>query len=171
MKTLAKNSIEFSPKNLKHFNLLAKASILQKTLQLPFVLFFFHDFFDPLERIKFNKFLTENNLNAVIFPSKVIKLSLKSSKYKNIKKLLNNNIVSIYKKNEEVIETKLLKQLLHHENLNLVFGIWNHKIYRNFEIQKLIENKSLNQSLILTTINQQKLKLILLLTMLQTKFN
>lgn len=167
MNNLTTNYIEFSPKNLKHFNLVSKALVLQKILKLPFVLFFFHDFFDPLERIKFNKILAKKNLCAVVFSSKVVNVALKDSKHKNIQKLLNNNVIAIYDKNENVLERAVLKSILKQENLSLVCAIWNTKIYRNFEIQKLVENKSLNKSLIVSTINQQKLKLLIVLSMLK----
>lgn len=156
-------------KNLKHFNLLSKSLILKHNLKLPFVLFFFYDFFDPYERIKLRQIINKYNLKSNIFSTKVIKLTLKSSKYKNLRNMLQGNIFSIYENDKNEISISTIKKLIKHEKLTLIFCIWNKKIYRHNQFQKLIETKIPTNIQLLQHLNTQRLKLRSLLFLFKTK--
>ena len=168
MKNTNKKS-NLTPKSLKHFNLLSKSNILKMNLQLPFVLFFYHDFFDPLSRVQLHRTLDKYRLHSNVISPKTIKYTFDSKNSHKLKNLLSNKILAVYNKDKHMFSLDALKMLEKNKNLVLIFGIWNQKIYRHTELKKFIKEYNNIQPKFLQTCKQPQLRLFSLLFFLKSK--
>lgn len=164
-----KRNLILTTKSLKHFNLLSKSNILKMTLQLPFVLFFYHDFFDPQERINLHRQLSKYNLQTSIVSTKTIKYTFGTKSLNKLKILLSNKILIIYPKNNKEFSLEALKTLEKNKKIFLIFGIWNGKVYRHIDLNRCIKEYKTIQPKLLQTCYQPWLKLVSLLSFFKTK--
>lgn len=128
--------------NFKLLKYKYKQNILLKILQnTNFVLFFFYDFFDSKSRADLFSFLNKHNLKSHMISNKIVKTTLKEKKYKDINVLLENNVIALYDKTGSFFDTKIIKQLIKRDKLNLIFCLWDKKIYRHKQLEKIVNQK------------------------------
>ena len=118
-------------KKLNKYKFVCQTELIKNNFKnLNFSLFFAFNSFNFIEKLSLLIFLKKNNLSFFFIPNKIIKLNFQNYKYKFLKNFLLNNILIIYNKDGLSLNKKILNELLNHKKLNLIFCIWNKKIYR-----------------------------------------
>ena len=104
----------------KYYKIIYKYNIIKKCLKKNnFILFFYYNFLNPKQRIELQKKIEKNNLKILIIKKKSNLNSLMNKKFKFLNNLLNNNILIIYDKNNEIVDKKIIKELLNIKNITL----------------------------------------------------
>ena len=115
----------------KYYKIIYKYNIIKKCLkENNFILFFYYNFLNPKQRIELQKKIEKNNLKILIIKKKSNLNSLMNKKFKFLNNLLNNNILIIYDKNNEIVDKKIIKELLNIKNITLAGALWDKKLYR-----------------------------------------
>lgn len=125
---------------LKSFkSLINIKNIITILKNVPFILFFYYDFFNSSERLILRKKLNSYSLKTCLIKNEDIrKLSniIKNEKFYN---LLLGNVLLIYNQDNKLIDKEVIKVLLSNNKLVLIGGKWYNKIYRSTQIKKYIK--------------------------------
>ena len=125
---------------IKSFKLILKMkkiiSILEK---VPFILFFYYDFFNSSERLLMRKFLNENSLKTLLLKNEEVKQLSKVFKNNKLSNLLLGNTLFIYHSDSQLIPKDIIKLLVSHPKLILIGGKWYNKIYRRQQIEQYMK--------------------------------
>jgi hypothetical protein len=125
---------------IKSFTLILKIKEILFVLEkVPFVLFFYYDFFNSSERLLLRKFLNENTLKTLFLKNEEIKQFKNFFKVNKFTNLLLGNTLFIYNSQSDFIPKNIIKTLISHPKLTLLGGKWYNKIYRRQHIEKYIQ--------------------------------
>ena len=125
---------------IKSFTLLLKLKdILYIFETIPFVLFFYYDFFNSSECFLLRKILNEHSLKTLFLKNEEVKQFKNIFKTDALTNLLLGNTLFIYPSQSEFITKNIIKVLISHPKLTLLGGKWYNKIYRKQQIEKYIQ--------------------------------
>jgi len=117
--------------NIKHIITIFKT--------VPFILFFYYDFFNSSERLILRKKLNTYKLKTCLVKNEDIKKLSKIINNKKFYNLLLGNVLLIYNQDNQLIDKETIKILLLEKKLILIGGKWYNKIYRSTQIEKYIK--------------------------------
>lgn len=130
---------KFSTLEAKSLKLVLKIKKIIHVLEkVPFILFFYYDFFNSSERILFRKYLNENNLTTLLIKNEEIKQLNKNLKNQKFYNLFLGNTLFIYNKDQNMMDKPIIKNLISHPKLILIGGKWENKLYRIKQIEKFV---------------------------------
>ena len=125
---------------IKSFKIIIKIKSIVTILEkMPFILFFYYDFFNSSERLLFRKFLNENSLKTLMIKNEEVKQLSPILKNNKLKNLLMGNTLVLYNKNNNLIEKSIIKLLINNPKLTLIGGKWYNEIYRVKQIEKYVK--------------------------------
>jgi hypothetical protein len=129
---------------IKSFTILLKIKEIILLLEkVPFILFFYYDFFNSSERLLLRKFMNEHQLQTLFLKNEEVKQLGKILKNKKLMNLFLGNTLFIYHLNYEFISTLNIKALISHPKLILIGGKWYNKIYRKQQVENYIKLNNL----------------------------
>lgn len=148
----------------KYYKLLYKYNLIKDCLKNNnFILFFYYDFLNPQQRKILKNKLNDQNLNTIIIKKKSSLNLLSNPEFKNLQNLINNNTLIVYDKNNNIINNKVITNLLNTKNIKLIGALWDKNLCRPSLIKKyskLNENVKINTLLSIKS-NINKLRFIL----------
>lgn len=105
----------------KYYKLLYKYNLIKDCLKNNnFILFFYYDFLNPQQRKILKNKLNDQNLNTIIIKKKSSLNLLSNPEFKNLQNLINNNTLIVYDKNNNIINNKVITNLLNTKNIKLI---------------------------------------------------
>lgn len=134
---MIKNQIKLN--DYKKIKQLVKINTIKQCIETkPFILFFQYNSFNSTERTQLTKELKLNGFNSLFIKNTEVRNVLKAEKYSKLRNMLTGNIILVFTDNTESINKKVIKNFSNIFKLLLVGGIYDNKVYRTSEINKLI---------------------------------
>lgn len=133
---MIKNQIKLN--DYKKIKQSVKVNTIKKCLTTkPFILFYQYNSFNSIQRAELTKTIKLNGFNSLIIKNSEVKNVLKGEKFNKLRNMLSGNIILVFTEDTKFIKSSVLKNFSTNFKLMLIGGIYNNKVYRPSEINKL----------------------------------
>ena len=141
MKHKIKGLNDFKSRKYNNLKKVFNENIITNTIKdKDFILFFYFKYLNPKKQNELKNLIKkDNNIQIILLKKNKNPFLFNNTNLRFLKNLFKNNLIIIFKKNNEIIEKNIIKTLTKEKQLKLVGGLINKKIVRPSIIENFIK--------------------------------